>query len=111
MGADGKEIMLQAPSGDELPPRGFDPGQETYQAPAGATVAVAVDPASQRLQLLTPFAPWDGKDVEVRRGGGGGRPGGRRRRRRWPAAAVCGCGEGGFVNEGLCRSSAAFSVP
>ena len=76
MGADGKEIMLQAPSGDELPPRGFDPGQETYQAPAGATVAVAVDPASQRLQLLTPFAPWDGKDVEVRRGGGGGADGG-----------------------------------
>ena len=58
MGADGKEIMLQAPSGDELPPRGFDPGQETYQAPAGATVAVAVDPASQRLQ--------SGKPVDAR---------------------------------------------
>ena len=74
--------MLQAPTGDELPPRGFDPGQETYQAPAGATVAVAVDPASQRLQLLTPFAAWDGKDVEVsceqggERGGAGGGGGG-----------------------------------
>ena len=58
--------MLQPPSGDELPSKGFDPGQETYQAPAGSQVAVKVDPNSQRLQLLTPFKPWDGKDIEVR---------------------------------------------
>jgi len=31
VGADGKEILLQPPSGDELPARGFDPGMETYQ--------------------------------------------------------------------------------
>jgi hypothetical protein len=89
VGADGKEILLQPPSGDELPPRGFDPGQETYQAPAGSAVEVKVDPNSQRLQLLTPFKPWDGKDIEVGAGGravcvwgggagawGGGAPGG-----------------------------------
>ena len=65
MGADGKEILLQPPSGDELPPRGFDPGEETYQAPAGSKVDVKVDPNSQRLQLLAPFQTWDGKDLEV----------------------------------------------
>ena len=26
MGADGKEIKLEAPTGDELPAKGFDPG-------------------------------------------------------------------------------------
>jgi hypothetical protein len=33
VGADGKELLLESPHGDELPQRGFDPGQETYQAP------------------------------------------------------------------------------
>lgn len=64
VGADGKEIMLSPPEGDELPERGYDPGVETYQAPAGSNVAVDVDPKSQRLQLLTPFAAWDGKDLQ-----------------------------------------------
>lgn len=64
VGADGREIMLSAPEGDELPARGYDPGVETYQAPAGASAAVVVNPESQRLQLLTPFAAWDGKDLE-----------------------------------------------
>ncbi len=64
VGADGKEIMLSAPTGDELPSRGFDPGMETYQAPAGSKVVVKVDPSSTRLQLLAPFPAWDGKDVE-----------------------------------------------
>ncbi len=37
-----------------------------YQAPAkdGSAVEVEVDPASKRLQLLTPFAPWDGEDLK-----------------------------------------------
>ena len=29
--ADGSEFMLQAPTGDELPTRGYDPGEDTYQ--------------------------------------------------------------------------------
>lgn len=53
------------PFADELPARGFDPGQETYQAPGDpSAVQVAIDPSSQRLQLLEPFKPWDGKDLE-----------------------------------------------
>ena len=64
VGADGREIMLQPPSGDELPSKGYDAGEETYQAPAGSSAEVVVDPNSQRLQLLTPFKPWDGKDIE-----------------------------------------------
>ncbi|CAL8467085.1 g6621 [Coccomyxa elongata] len=64
VGADGKEIKLQPPTGDELPAKGFDAGVETYQAPAPGQVEVKVDPNSSRLQLLEPFKPWDGKDVE-----------------------------------------------
>ena len=57
--------MLSDPFADELPARGFDPGQETYQAPGDSSkVKVDVDPKSQRLQLLEPFKPWDGKDLE-----------------------------------------------
>ena len=58
--------MLPEPKGDELPSRGFDPGQDTYTAPPkdGSSVKVDVSPTSQRLQLLEPFKPWDGKDLE-----------------------------------------------
>lgn len=56
---------MQEPRGEELPPRGFDPGEDTYQAPPadGSSVRVDVDPKSQRLQLLSPFDKWDGKDL------------------------------------------------
>src|SRR5207253_5581078 len=52
------------PVGEELPARGFDPGESGFQAPSGlgAEVAVVVDPNSDRLQLLAPFDPWDGND-------------------------------------------------
>ncbi|KAF9817413.1 hypothetical protein IEO21_03467 [Rhodonia placenta] len=62
-GADGKPFKFSDPSGHELPPTGYDPGQNTYQAPPAdrASVQVAVSPTSDRLQLLKPFAPWDGK--------------------------------------------------
>jgi len=63
-GSDGKKFKFQPPSGDELPSRGFDPGQDTFQAPPadGSGQSVVVDPKSQRLQLLEPFKPWNGKD-------------------------------------------------
>ncbi|KAM7353342.1 mitochondrial aconitase 1 [Cochliomyia hominivorax] len=63
-GADGKKFKLDAPFGDELPAKGFDPGMDTYDAPpaSGDNVKVEVDPKSQRLQLLSPFDKWDGKD-------------------------------------------------
>ena len=67
---DGKQFKFEAPSGFELPPRGYDPGENTFQPPPEdpASVQVAVDHKSDRLQLLRPFTPWDGqtfKDLPV----------------------------------------------
>ncbi len=61
----GEEVALDAPSGFELPPRGFAVEDAGYQAPAedGSTVEIVVKPDSDRLQLLEPFAPWDGKNM------------------------------------------------
>ncbi len=62
----GEKVKLEPPTGDELPSRGFDPGESGFIAPAadGSTVEVKVAPTSDRLQLLEPFAPWDGNDPE-----------------------------------------------
>lgn len=62
---DGKEFKLQPPSGDGLPTRGYDPGMDTYQAPPKdrSGVQVQVAPTSDRLQVLSPFNAWDGKDA------------------------------------------------
>lgn len=64
-GVEGK-FKLSDPFADELPANGFDPGQDTYEAPPsdGSGVKVNVDPASQRLQLLSPFKKWDGQDLK-----------------------------------------------
>jgi len=63
---DGTQVKFDPPTGDELPSKGFDPGEDTYQHPPedGTALAVDVSPESQRLQLLTPFDQWDGKDLE-----------------------------------------------
>ncbi|KAF6022098.1 aco-2 [Bugula neritina] len=61
--ADGSKFKLDPPNGDELPSKGFDPGMDTYQAPSNSG-DVHVDPKSDRLQLLTPFKPWNGNDLE-----------------------------------------------
>src|SRR4051812_2780867 len=62
---DGEEVMLDEPTGNELPPKGFDAEDPGFQAPAedGSGVQVVVDPASERLQLLAPFDAWDGKNI------------------------------------------------
>jgi len=62
---DGSNLQLAEPYGDGLPTRGFDPGEDTYQAPPadGSGVAVDVSPSSDRLQLLSPFDKWIGKDL------------------------------------------------
>ena len=62
----GKPFKFSPPSGFELPPSGYDPGEDTFQRPPEdrASVQVKVDPKSDRLQLLSPFAPWDGKDAK-----------------------------------------------
>ncbi|VVD05850.1 unnamed protein product [Leptidea sinapis] len=64
-GADGGKFRLSDPFADELPARGFDPGQDTYEHPPadGSQVRVDVSPTSDRLQLLEPFDKWDGKDL------------------------------------------------
>ena len=63
---EGNPVRLSAPAGVELPERGFDPGRDTFVAPPadGSGVKVRVSPASERLQLLAPFEPWDGADFE-----------------------------------------------
>eukprot|EP00911_Craspedida_sp_UC1_P000610 UC1_evm1s467 len=63
--ADGTEFMLESPYGDELPDRGFDAGEDTFQAPPadGSDLSVDVSPTSDRLQLLEPFKKWDGEDI------------------------------------------------
>lgn len=62
----GEKFKLKPPSGDELPARGFDPGQDTYQHPPadGTSLKVDVSPQSKRLQLLEPFDRWSGNDLE-----------------------------------------------
>lgn len=62
----GEQVKLDAPSGDELPVKGFAVEDAGYQAPAedGSKVVVAVDPASKRLQLLDPFIAWEGTDLK-----------------------------------------------
>ncbi|MGL2988313.1 aconitate hydratase [Flavobacterium sp. RSSA_27] len=61
----GEEVKLNAPFGDELPKRGFDVEEDGFQAPAedGSNVQILVSPTSDRLQLLAPFEPWDGKNI------------------------------------------------
>ena len=56
---DGATLRLEAPSAAELPAKGFDVGQEGYAAPTDKSVAVVVDPKSERLALLAPFEPVD----------------------------------------------------
>ncbi|MBS1976961.1 MAG: aconitate hydratase [Bacteroidetes bacterium] len=60
----GEKVKLDPPKGEELPKKGFDVKDPGYQAPAkdGSKVVVKVSPQSDRLQLLAPFAPWDGKN-------------------------------------------------
>ncbi|KGO81879.1 aconitate hydratase [Flavobacterium beibuense] len=62
---DGEEVMLDEPTGNELPPKGFDAEDPGYQAPSvdGSGVEVIVSPTSERLQLLAPFQPWDGENI------------------------------------------------
>ncbi|MDA8421431.1 MAG: aconitate hydratase [Pseudomonadota bacterium] len=58
---DGSLLQLAAPSSEEFPARGFDPGQPGYVAPTDSpqTISVKVDPGSERLALLEPFEPSD----------------------------------------------------
>jgi len=61
---DGTQVKLNAPSGEVLPAKGYDAGNNTFIAPPadGSGIDVVVDPLSDRLQLLEPFAKWNGND-------------------------------------------------
>jgi aconitate hydratase len=61
---DGTQVKLNAPSGEVLPAKGYDAGNDTFIAPPadGSNIEVIVDPNSDRLQLLEPFEAWNGND-------------------------------------------------
>jgi aconitate hydratase len=62
----GEKVMLDPPTGDELPTNGFAVEDAGFQAPAadGSDVEVMVDPQSKRLQILDPFPAWEGTDLK-----------------------------------------------
>ncbi|MCD6543466.1 MAG: aconitate hydratase [Flavobacteriaceae bacterium] len=53
----GDEVMLEEPTGFELPPKGFDVEDPGFVAPIkdGSKIDIVVNDDSERLQLLTPF--------------------------------------------------------
>ena len=62
---DNEEIKLFPPNGDELPKNGFSVEENGYVDPPedGSDIEIIVNPDSQRLQLLEPFKPWNGKNI------------------------------------------------
>jgi len=63
---EGEKVKLEEPVGVIYPPNGFDVEDAGYIAPAedGSAIDVVVRPDSSRLQLLEPFAAWDGNDLK-----------------------------------------------
>ena len=63
--SEGEEVKLDEPTGWELPPKGFEVEDSGYLEPVedGSHINVEVDKKSERLQLLEPFKPWDGKNI------------------------------------------------
>lgn len=62
----GEKIKFTEPMGIEFPSKGFEVKDAGYQEPAkdGSKIRIKVDPNSDRLQLLSPFKEWDGKDYK-----------------------------------------------
>lgn len=63
--SDGKTFKFKPPLGEELPIKGYNPGEDTFQSPPKdrTKISPVVDPKSDRLQILTPFSPWNGQDI------------------------------------------------
>jgi len=61
----GEKVMLEEPTGWELPPKGFEVEDAGYLEPIsdGSNINIVVNTESKRLQLLEPFKPWDGKNI------------------------------------------------
>jgi len=64
---EGIQVKLDEPEGIELPASGFEVEDAGYLAPPkdGSGIDVIVNPASERLQLLAPFDPWNGEDFKA----------------------------------------------
>src|SRR5882762_9344118 len=62
--SEGQQVRLDEPKGAEFPPKGFEVKDPGFIAPAkdGSKVQVKIDPKSKRLQALSPFPAWDGKN-------------------------------------------------
>ncbi len=62
----GEKVKLDPPESIELPVNGFDVENNGYKAPAenGQNIEVKVNPGSDRLQLLSPFEPWNGENIK-----------------------------------------------
>ena len=60
---EGKRIKLSEPRGDVFPTRGFEVEDRGYISPSGQTQTIQIAPDSLRIQVLRPFAPWDGSDT------------------------------------------------
>ena len=61
--ADGREVKLKEPEGTDFPPKGFEVKDNGYVVPTGKDAEVVINPGSNRLQVLKPFAAWDGKEL------------------------------------------------
>ena len=61
--ADGRELKLKEPEGTDFPPKGFEVKDNGYVAPTGKDAEVVINLGSNRLQVLKPFAAWDGKEL------------------------------------------------
>lgn len=62
----GEKVMLDEPTGWELPPKGFEVKDNGYLAPMedGSGINVVVSPTSERLQLLDPFTPMSNESLQ-----------------------------------------------
>jgi aconitate hydratase len=61
----GEKVRLSEPHGTELPSKGFAVEDNGYQAPAedGSGIKIVINTESSRLQLLTPFTPWNEENI------------------------------------------------
>ena len=61
----GQKIFLDPPTGIELPEDGFIVDESGYKAPAldGSLIEIKVNSSSERLELLSPFEPWNQNNI------------------------------------------------
>ena len=64
--SDGKDFKFPHPNGIDLPPKGYELGEDTFAPPSENRMSIQINVKSEsdRLQLLSPFDPWDGRDLK-----------------------------------------------